>query len=86
MATTNVQPNVAVLEKVMETVRSSPEEAQKFAADPKAYLKGQGLPTEGLKISTTDRGELSEEQLDAVSGGGWSVCVGPVFLSVGYEW
>jgi hypothetical protein len=86
MATTNAQPNVAALEKVMETVRSSPEEAQKFAADPKAYLKNQGLPTDGLKITTSGRSELSEEQLDAVSGGGWSVCIGPVFLSVGYEW
>jgi DNA-binding CsgD family transcriptional regulator len=87
MANANAQPNVAALEKIMETVRSSPEEAKKFSADPKAYLKNQGLPTEGLKITTTTAGsELSEDQLDAVSGGGWSACIGPVFLSVGYSW
>jgi hypothetical protein len=88
MATTNAQPNIAALEKVMETVRSSREEAQKFAADPKAYLKSQGLPTEGLKVNRITSTELSDEHLQAVAGGGigWALCGGPVFISFGISW
>lgn len=88
MTTANTQPNVAALEKVMETLRSSPEEAEKFTANPKAYLESKGLPTEGLKIHRTTGTELSDEQLEAVAGGGigWALCGGIAVLSFGVSW
>ena len=55
------------LEKVLEAVRADHEEAKKFAADPEQYLTGKGIDTEGLKFQP----ELSHEELEVVSGGGF---------------
>lgn len=69
MATTKVSPSAAAVEKIMEIVKSSKEEARKFTANPKSYLESKGVATEGMKFTTTTRIELSKDQLDAVSGG-----------------
>jgi hypothetical protein len=54
------------LELALEHVRSSREEAEKFAADPQAYLRSQGVETGGLKFSAP---ELSDADLQQVAGG-----------------
>lgn len=73
-----IRPQDKALEAALEAVRATPGEAQKFAADPAAYLKTKGVATDGLRFGEGE-GELSDQALEAVSGGGTTVCV-----SVGY--
>ena len=88
MKASEIRPGDKTLEETLEKVRTSPGEARKFAADPEHYLKSRGVATDGLKIAAT-QGELNDQALDAVSGGGAqasAVCasVGAVFcVSVG---
>jgi hypothetical protein len=56
------------LEQALETVRTSPSEAENFAADPEGYLKNRGVNTEGLKFGSRDA-ELSDRDLENVAGG-----------------
>jgi hypothetical protein len=56
------------LEQALETVRTSPKEAEKFAADPEGYLKNKGVNTEGLKFGAGHH-ELSDAELEHVAGG-----------------
>jgi len=56
------------LEQALEKVRTSPKEAEKFAADPEGYLKNKGVETEGLKFGARDP-ELSDGDLENVAGG-----------------
>lgn len=62
------------LQSALETVRSSKEEAEKFAADPEAYLAAQGIDTEGLRFGDVEDGELSEADLELAAGGKPIVC------------
>jgi hypothetical protein len=63
------------LEAALELVRSSHEEAEKFAADPQAYLKSNGVETSGLKFGEA---ELSDTELEQVAGGLMSTVCGSV--------
>jgi hypothetical protein len=54
------------LELALETVRTNKAEAERFAQNPESYLKSKGVSTDGLHFGTT---ELSETELEAVSGG-----------------
>lgn len=60
------------LEAVLEQVRSDRAEAEKFAANPQAYLQAKGVSTEGMRF--TGNGELSEKELETVAGGAGSIC------------
>jgi hypothetical protein len=53
------------LEQALEQVRTHRDEAEKFAADPQAYLQNKGVDTKGLRLG----GELSEGDLEHVAGG-----------------
>jgi hypothetical protein len=55
------------LQKAMEAVQASDEEAKKFADDPKGYLQSKGISTESLNFP--ESGELSEDDLEKVAGG-----------------
>ncbi len=55
------------LEQALEQVRSDRAEAEKFAADPQAYLQAKGVSTDGLKFNAG--AELSEAELEQVAGG-----------------
>lgn len=76
MKAAEIRPGDKTLEKALETVRNTPGEAKKFAADPENYLKAKGVATDGLKIGVT-QGELNDQALDAVAGGAQpsTVCV-----------
>jgi hypothetical protein len=89
MKASEIRPGDKTLEQTLEKVRTNPGEAHKFAQDPEGYLRGAGVSTAGLKIAAT-QGELNDQALDAVSGGGGAqtsaICasVGAVFcVSVG---
>jgi hypothetical protein len=64
----DIRPGDKTLENALETVRTTPGEARRFALDPEGYLKSKGVATEGLRIGIS-HGELSDQQLDAVAGG-----------------
>jgi hypothetical protein len=53
------------LEQALESVRSSKQEAERFAADPEAYLESKGVETDHLRFG----GELSESEMELVAGG-----------------
>lgn len=57
---------MATLEQVLDRVRGNHEEAQKFAADPQAYLKSNGIDTTGMSFAPA---ELSDKDLEQVAGG-----------------
>jgi hypothetical protein len=57
------------LKDALEQVRSSREEAEKFAADPEHYLQAKGVDTEGLKFGQADSGDLSDADLELAAGG-----------------
>jgi hypothetical protein len=61
------------LEQALEKVRTSPKEAEKFAADPEGYLQNKGVDTTGLKFGARDP-ELSDSDLEAVAGGQMAIC------------
>jgi len=69
----DIRPGDTALEHALETVRATPGEARKFAADPEGYLKSKGVVTDGLRIATT-QGELSDQALESVAGGVSTVC------------
>lgn len=62
----NIKSNDPRLDKALEVVRTSRVEAEKFTADPEAYLKGKGVDTSGLSFGPT---ELSDRELEQVAGG-----------------
>ena len=64
----DIRPGDTTLTKALETVRATPGEARKFAADPEGYLKSKGVVTDGLRIGMS-QGELTDQSLDAVAGG-----------------
>lgn len=55
------------LEQALGLVRADRAEAEKFAANPEAYLKSKGVSTDALKFGAG--AELSEAQLETVAGG-----------------
>jgi len=61
------------LQEALEQVRSSHEEAQKFTADPEAYLQARGVDTTELKFGDVASGELSDADLEHAAGGQQSV-------------
>jgi len=65
----DIRPGDKTLKDALETVRTTPGEARKFAADPEGYLKSKGVVTDGLRIGMS-QGELTDQALDAVVGGG----------------
>jgi hypothetical protein len=78
-----IRPGDKVLEQTLETVRSTPGEARKFASDPEGYLKSKGVATEGLHMGEP-QGELTDQALEAVAGGTVCMSVGIIAcLSVG---
>jgi len=56
------------LQDALEQVRNSREDAEKFAADPAAFLQSKGVDTDGLKFGQTT-GELSDADLELAAGG-----------------
>ena len=86
MPTTTIKAADANLEKALEDVRASEEEAKKFVVDPEAYLQGRGVSTEGLNFAVTKPGELSDDQLDSVAGGGFCASVGIPFVCASVGW
>jgi hypothetical protein len=64
-----------MLEQTLEAVRSTPGEARKFASDPEGYLKSKGVSTDGLLMGAA-QGELSDQALDSVAGGGVCASLG----------
>lgn len=76
-----IRPGDNELENVLETVRATPGESHKFAADPEGYLKSKGVVTEGLRIEMS-QGELTDQALDSVAGG-LEGCYPTVCYSVG---
>jgi hypothetical protein len=60
------------LDETLDRVRNNRAEAEKFSADPKAYLEKAGVDTTGLKFGSSS--ELSEGDLEQVAGGRPSVC------------
>lgn len=56
------------LEKALSNVRTSHEEAAKFALNPQAYLESKGVDTRGMTIRVPDT-ELSDTELEQVAGG-----------------
>ena len=69
----DIKPGDKTLEQALETVRTTPGEARKFASDPEAYLKSKGVVTDGLRIGMS-QGELNDQALDAVAGGVATIC------------
>ena len=69
----DIKPGDKTLEQALETVRTTPAEARKFASDPEGYLKSKGVATDGLRIGIS-QGELTDQALDAVAGGTPTVC------------
>jgi hypothetical protein len=65
----DIRPGDTNLKDALETMRATPGEARKFASDPEGYLKSKGVVTDGLRIGMS-QGELTDEALDAVAGGG----------------
>jgi len=63
------------LELALEHVRANPSAAAKFAADPQAYLKSQGVETTGLRFGSA---ELSDDDLQHVAGGADATICGSV--------
>jgi hypothetical protein len=57
------------LQDALEQVRTSRDEAEKFTADPEAYLQSKGVDTEGLKFAPITAGDLSDEELELAAGG-----------------
>lgn len=62
------------LQEALEQVRSNQEEAQKFTADPEAYLQARGVDTSDLRFGETSSGELSDADLELAAGGRPTVC------------
>jgi hypothetical protein len=57
------------LDKALEVVRTNRVEAEKFTADPEAYLQAKGVDTSGLSFGPP---ELTDKELEQVAGGAYS--------------
>ena len=71
----DIRPGDKTLEHALETVRATPGEARKFASDPEGYLKSKGVSTDGLRLGM-NQGELSDQALESVAGGGVCASLG----------
>lgn len=70
------------LEKALMDVRTSHEEAAKFALNPQDYLESRGVDTRGLTIQIPDT-ELSDAELEKVAGGAMEAAAIGICGSVG---
>ena len=58
------------LQEAMKKVKADKALAKRFTEDPKPVLEELGVDTSAVKITPVDLGELSEDDLERVAGGG----------------